>query len=403
MNPLENIEIPYGAYWSTPFTKWQGPLQHLNSIEFAAWVCRREIERRSIDPTTIDYGVLGTTVIQHHAFYGLPWLTGMAGLPNVTGPTLSQACATGARLLLAGSQEIMTGMANVSLLVAADRCSNGAHVYYPEPSGPGGTGAHEDWVLDSFSCDPLGNHSMLQTAENVARKHSISTQQQHDVVLRRLEQYRDALKDDRAFQRRYMTLPFEVPRRDLKKIDKTIEGDDGIFESTAEGFARLKPVLPGGTVTFGGQTHPADGNATLIVASRDRAASLSRDPSIRIELCGFGQARAELAYMPEATVPAAKAALANAKLTVKDLHAVKSHNPFAVNDVVLSRQLDFPLERMNNYGSSLIWGHPQGPTGLRSIIELIEELVLRGGGYGLFTGCAAGDSALAVVLKVSQR
>ena len=47
---------------------------------------------------------------------------------------------------------------------------------------------------------------------------------------------------------------------------------------------------------------------------------------------------------------------------------------------------------MNNYGCSLIWGHPQGPTGLRSVIELIEELVQRGGGRGLFVGCAAGDA-----------
>ena len=55
---------------------------------------------------------------------------------------------------------------------------------------------------------------------------------------------------------------------------------------------------------------------------------------------------------------------------------------------------------MNNYGCSLIWGHPQGPTGLRAVIELIEELVLAGGGYGLFHGCAAGDTAMAVVLRV---
>jgi acetyl-CoA acetyltransferase len=59
-------------------------------------------------------------------------------------------------------------------------------------------------------------------------------------------------------------------------------------------------------------------------------------------------------------------------------------------------------EAMNNYGSSLVWGHPQGPTGMRLIMELIEELVLLGGGYGLFTGCAAGDTAAAVVVKVGD-
>ena len=58
---------------------------------------------------------------------------------------------------------------------------------------------------------------------------------------------------------------------------------------------------------------------------------------------------------------------------------------------------------MNNYGCPLIWGHPQGPTALRAIIELIEELALRGGGRGLFEGCAAGDTAMAAVIRVGDR
>ena len=400
---MASVEIPYGCYWSTPFTKWQGALQHVNAVQFGAWVTQREMQKREIDPALIDHGVLGITVFQHHSFFGLPWYTGMAGLGRVTGQTLSQACATGARALLAGKQEIDSGLAKVALIATADRCSNGPHVYYPAPAGPGGTGTHEDWVLDNFSCDPLGGNSMTQTAENVAKKHGITTEEQHEVVLRRLEQYSDAVADGRAFQKRYMSLPFEVPGSNLKKIQQTIEGDEGVFMSTAEGLAKLRPVMPGGTVTFGSQTHPADGNAAVIVATADRAQELSRDSKIRVELLGFGQARVDQAYMPEAPVPAARSALAQAGIGVQDLNAVKTHNPFAVNDIFFARETGFPLEKMNNYGCSLVWGHPQGPTGLRSIIEMIEELVLAGGGYGLFTGCAAGDSAMAVVLKVGDR
>jgi acetyl-CoA acetyltransferase len=57
---------------------------------------------------------------------------------------------------------------------------------------------------------------------------------------------------------------------------------------------------------------------------------------------------------------------------------------------------------MNNYGSSIIWGHPQGPTALRTVIEMIEELAIKGGGYGLFAGCAAGDTAGSLIIKVSS-
>jgi acetyl-CoA acetyltransferase len=72
-----------------------------------------------------------------------------------------------------------------------------------------------------------------------------------------------------------------------------------------------------------------------------------------------------------------------------------------VNDVFFCREMGVRPEAMNHYGSSLVWGHPQGPTGQRLIIEAIEELILIGGGYGLFVGCAAGDTAAGVVFRVT--
>jgi acetyl-CoA acyltransferase len=393
-------EIPYGAYWSTPFARWQGSFANLHSIEFAAHVARNELAKRNIDPKSFDYGVLGFSVPQKHSFYGLPWLMGMIGAGQAGGPTLMQACATGVRTLLAAAQEIEVGMAGVALAINCDRTSNGPHLYYPNPRGPGGTGAAEDWVMDNFGCDPLGRHSMLQTAENVAKKHGIATPQQHEVVLRREEQYRQALDNGSAFLKRYMTLPFEVPAPNFKKAAGTIEGDEGVSQSTPEGLARLKPVMEGGTVTFGGQTHPADGNAALVVATPARARELSANPKIAVRLHGFGLARAPLAYMPEATVPAAQRALQQARLAFGQMAAIKTHNPFAANDIFFARETGTDLKSMNNYGCSLVWGHPQAPMGTRAIIELIEELALRGGGYGLFTGCAAGDTAMAVVLQV---
>jgi acetyl-CoA acetyltransferase len=341
-------------------------------------------------------------VPQKHSFYGLPWLAGLAGIPGLAGPTLMQACATGVRTLLAGAQEIQAGLAGTVLVVNADRTSNGPHLYYPNPRGPGGTGAAEDWVMDNFGCDPLGHHSMLATAENVASRHRVSTAEQHEVVLAREAQYRDALADDSAFLKRFMRLPFEVPAPGYKKVATTLEGDEGISRSTPEGLAALKPVMPGGSVTFGGQTHPADGNAGLVLTTPERARELASDPKIGVRLLGFGQARVELAMMPEAPAPAAARALAQAGLAIADMDVIKTHNPFALNDLVFARTLGIAWQPINPYGCSLVWGHPQAPMGTRAIIELIEALALRGGGRGLFTGCAAGDSAMAVVIEVGD-
>ena len=199
-----------------------------------------------------------------------------------------------------------------------------------------------------------------------------------------------------------MSLPLEVPDARYRKTTATLLGDEGIHESTRDELGTLKPIKQDGTVTSGGQTHPADGNAAMVITSRDMALSLSRDPSVEIRVKGFGTARVEKAFMPYAPVPAAQHALDDADMSLAKIDAVKTHNPFAVNDIVFSRETGRDVMAMNNFGCSLVWGHPHAATGLRSIIELIEELAQRGGGTGLFTGCAAGDTAMAVVVEVGD-
>jgi acetyl-CoA acetyltransferase family protein len=394
--------VPYGGYWSTPFDRWQGALAHLHSVRFAAHVAKEELRRRDIAPDSFDVGILGVTIPQKNAFFGMPWVAAMIGADGLTGPTVNQACATSARCLAQARQEIAGG-AGAALVVTADRTSNGPHVYYPAPDGPGGTGAAEDWVVDNFNHDPHARCAMIDTAENVARKWQITTAEQHEVVLRRYEQYGDATRDGGAFHKRFMPLPFAIPDARFAKTTGTLEGDGGIYRTSRDKLASLKPVKDGGTVTFGGQTHPGDGNACMIVATRERARELSRDPKVEIRILGAGMARTEKAFMPYAPVPAAERALDDAGLAIKDVDAIKTHNPFAVNDIVFARETGADVMRMNNFGCSLVWGHPQGPTGLRAVIELVEELALRGGGRGLFTGCAAGDSAMAIVVEVGGR
>jgi len=104
--------------------------------------------------------------------------------------------------------------------------------------------------------------------------------------------------------------------------------------------------------------------------------------------------------MPAAPVPATQMALERAGINISDVKAIKTHNPFAINDINLAKKLNIDVMKINNYGSSLIFGHPQGPTAGRLIAELLEEMVMLGGGYGLWTGCAAGDTGAAMVFKV---
>jgi len=397
---FEKAYIPYGGYWSSPFCRWQGSFGHLHALTFAAEVAARALGERGISPEVLDGIVLGLTVPQQHSFYGGPWAAALLGVPGITGPVISQACATSAKVITTAALEVEHGAQSCVLGLLCDRTSNSPHIYYPNPLATGGVGRAEDWVWDNFGYDPWAGNSMIQTAENVARKAGIGRAEQDEVALLRSQQYQDALKDDAAFLKRFMVLPIEVKDATGRKVTNTVAGDEGVFPTTAEGLAKLRPALEGGTVTFGTQTYPADGNAGLIVTTRDKAAELSRDRGVTVRFAAFGQARTEKGFMPMANVPAARQALQRAGIDISDVRAVKTHNPFAVNDIYFAREMGIDVAAMNRYGSSLVWGHPQAPTGARLIIELIEELVLAGGGWGLFTGCAAGDTAFAVVVKV---
>jgi acetyl-CoA acetyltransferase family protein len=395
---LNKAYIPYGGFYSSPFCRWQGSLANENAIELGAKTARRWFLSRDLDPTVVEYLYYGITVSQHYMFHSHNWAAAMLvdGKKNLPGLMVNQACTTSTICIHLAAVNIEVGTYETAFALMSDRCSNGPHTVWPQPLGPGGEVESENWVMDNL-IDPGHRQMQVQTGENVAAEAGITREECDAVALRRYEQYQDSLKDDRAFQKRYM---FPVEVRVSRKKTIMVEEDEGITHSTAEGLAKLKPVEPNGVLTYGSQTHPADGNCGFIVTTRDKAKELSADPKTEIQIMSYGFARAKKAFMAQAPVPAAQMALKNAGLTVKDMKAIKTHNPFAVNDLYMSKQMDVDVMWMNNYGSSMIFGHPQSPTAGRLIAELVEELVLLGGGYGLWAGCAAGDTGAALVVKV---
>ena len=402
MNTFSKPYIPYGGYYSSPFCRWQGSMQNENAIELGAKTARRWfLEKKKIDPAVIDYLYFGITIHQLHIFYGHNWAAAMLvdNKKDLPGLMIQQACTTSTTILNLAALAVEQGAFEVGFCLMTDRCSNGAHTVWPNPMGPGAEVIAENWLMDNFNSDPNVRPplKMVQTAENVAKEAGISKEEVDAVVLRRYQQYLMALENDRAFQKRYM-FPAEV--RVGKKQTKLVELDEGVTPTTAEGLAKLRPAEPGGVHSFGAQTFPADGNCGFIVTTRDRAKEMSANPSVEIQIVSYGFSRVKPGFMAAAPVPAAEMALANAGLKISDMKAIKSHNPFATNDINFAKKLGNDVMKMNNYGCSLVYGHPQAPTAGRIIAEMLEEMVDLGGGYCLWAGCAAGDTGAAMVFKV---
>jgi acetyl-CoA acyltransferase len=394
---LTKAFIPYRGYYSTPFVRWQGTLANEHSIVLGANTSRRFFESRKWDPKMFDYVLVGSTVYQKQWFYSGPWASALMGATGTPGILVSQACSTSTVSVYQAGMGIETGFFRNAWCLLADRCSNGPHAVWPNPGGPGGQVIAEDWVMDNFGKDPWAGGAMIQTAENVCRENGVTREECDAITLRRQAQYQDGLANGREFQKRYM-FPVEVQLSKKKTV--TVEADEGVFPTTKEGLAALRPVLPDGVHTFGTQTYPADGNCGVAVTTREKARELSADPKVEIRVVSYGFSRTKKGFMAAAVAPSAQAALDDAGIRAADVAVIKTHNPFSSNDLVMAKVMGLDANAMNNYGSSLIFGHPQGPTGARLIIEGIEETAMRGGGYLLFSGCAAGDTAASIVLKV---
>ena len=397
---LTKAFIPYKGYYSSPFSRWQGSMANENAIVLGATTARKWLLANNFDPTMFDYMYYGITIAQHHMFYSHTWAAAMLVDNEKDLPALmvNQACTTSTTCIHLCAVNIEAGTYGTAFALMSDRCSNGPHTIWPNAMGPGAEVISENWMMDNFNSDPNAGLKMVQTAENVAKEIGTTKEECDAVTLRRYEQYQDALADDRAFQKRYM---FPVEVRVSKKKTILVEEDEGVTPTTAEGLARLKPVEPGGVISFGAQTHPADGNCGFIVTTQDKAKELSKDPNVEIQIVSYGFSRTKRGYMAAAPVPASEMALKNAGLKIEDMKAIKTHNPFIVNDINMAKKMNFDVMNMNNYGCSMVYGHPQSPTAGRLIAELLEELVILGGGYGLWTGCAAGDTGAAMIFKVS--
>ena len=162
---LTKAYIPYKAYFSSPFSRWQGVMAPENAIILGANTAQRWMSEKKINPKQFDYLYLGFTIAQHHGFYGAPWAAAMMGMDGIPGCTLSQACSTSTTVIWQAALGVQNDQMNATFNLMADRCSNGPHLVWADPKGPGGQVESENWLMDNFNHDPWAKNAMIQTAE----------------------------------------------------------------------------------------------------------------------------------------------------------------------------------------------------------------------------------------------
>jgi acetyl-CoA acetyltransferase len=250
-------------------------------------------------------------------------------------------------------------------------------------------------VWDNFGFDPATGNAMITAAGITARKYKVDRAETDDIAFVRHEQYFQARES--GFLDRVL-VPFDLLNVAGRPLG-AVKEDLGVRRHTRGGLGAQRELDT--TVTSGTQTHAADGMAGLLVTTDGKAKELSKKPDIDIRFIAKVEARTEPSLMPEAPALAVQRLLQRTGLKITDIAVAKNHNPFAVNDAVFQRVTGFDWRNLNKTGCSLVWGHPQGPTLTRVLIEALEEAVDLGGGYVLIFGCAAGDVGIAALFEVS--
>jgi acetyl-CoA acetyltransferase len=386
--------IPYGTWGSSYFPAWQtSALAEVNIGQFAGESMNRILGLRGVPKSALEYLVIGSTIPWHWKFWNAPLVASCMG-HRIPGYHVEQACATGLQAVLLAGAEVQANANDVVGVLTFDRTSDSPVGVFPERRAHERTLPLSD-VWDNFGFDPATGKAMIAAAGKTARKYKTDRKEVDELAFHRHEQYFEA-KESGFLDR--VLVPIDILNLQGRPLGR-IDDDLGVRRLTLGGLQGMAELDT--CVTSGTQTHASDGMAAMLVTNEAKAAELSPQPEIDIRFVAKTEVRTDPSLMPEAPALAVRKLLQRSGLAMADMVVVKNHNPFAVNDVIFARALDYDWRNMNKTGSSLVWGHPQGPTLTRVLIEALEEAVSLGGGYVLIFGCAAGDVGIAAVLKVS--
>ena len=387
--------IPYGTWGSSYFPAWQmSALAEVNIGQFAGEAMNRILGIRKVQKSVLEYLIIGSTIPWHWKFWNAPLVASCLG-HRIPGYHMEQACATGLQATVLAAAEVESGAHDIVGVLTFDRTSDSPVGVFPERRAYQRTIPLSD-VWDNFGFDPATGNAMITTAGMAARKHKIDRKETDELTFYRYQQYFEAKSS--GFLNRVL-VPLEVLNLQGRHLGR-IDDDAGVRRITLSGLQEMRELDT--CVTPGTQTHASDGMACLLVATKEKAREISSNPDIDIQFIGKTEIRTLPSFMPEAPSFAVQQLLRRCGLTMDDMVVVKNHNPFAVNDAIFSKVLAYDWRKMNKTGCSLVWGHPQGPTLTRSIIEGFEEAVSLGGGYVLIFGCAAGDVGIAAIFKVTE-
>jgi acetyl-CoA C-acetyltransferase len=383
----------------TPVGKFGSALRTRSAVELGALSVAEAVARAGLDPTGIDYVIMG-----HVLQAGAGQITARqaaiaAGIPReVPALTINKVCLSSLTAIALADQLIRAGEIEVAVAGGMESMTNAPYVL---PRARWGARMGDGEMIDAMVHDGLWStfteQTMGESSDEVNAELAIARADQ-DSWAARSHQRAAAAWESGRFSPEVVGVEIE----DRRGKTSIVERDEGIRpQTTIQSLQELSPAFGAeGTITVGNASQLSDGAAATLVMSSTRAEELGIEPLA--EIVSYGMSAERYGYLHTVPALALQTALKKAGKDIHDLELVEINEAFASVALHSTRMLAVDEELVNVNGGSVALGHAIGATGARLTATLVHEMRRRGVEYGAVTLCGGGGQGDALLLRSVQ-
>ncbi|GAB3552442.1 acetyl-CoA C-acetyltransferase [Noviherbaspirillum agri] len=379
----------------TAVGKFGGSLAKVAASDLGAHVIKNLLAKTGIAPDQVSEVIMGQVLTAGVGQNPARQAVIRAGLPDmVPAMTINKVCGSGLKATHLAAQAIMCGDAEIVIAGGQENMSASPHVLQGSRDGfrMGDAKLVDTMIVDGL-WDVYNQYHMGITAENVAKKYSVSRQEQDEFAVASQNKAEAAQK---AGKFKDEIIPYEIAS---KKGTVVFDTDEFIKPGvTIDALSGLRAAFAkDGTVTAGNASGINDGAAAVIMMSAKKAEQLGLKPLARIK--AYSSAGVDPTIMGMGPVPASQLCLKKAGWTHKDVDLMEINEAFAAQAIGVNKEMGWDTSKINVNGGAIAIGHPIGASGCRILVTLIHEMIRRDAKRGLASLCIGGGMGVALAIE----